>query len=81
MIDEAASNMATLAPELMADGLDRPGPEGDRARSAAARRITQTKRAEYFSTDLVLVVGRGGGEDGADVGRMWVLAPGWVGGG
>jgi hypothetical protein len=46
--------MATLAPELLDDGLDRPGPEGDRARSAAARRITETKRAEYFSADLVL---------------------------
>ena len=22
---------------------------------------------------------RGGGEDGVDVGRMWVLAPGWIG--
>jgi hypothetical protein len=54
VIDEAASNMATLAPELLADGLDRPGPAGDRARSAAARRIIETKRAEYFSTDLVL---------------------------
>ena len=54
VIDEATANMATLAPELLGDGLDRPGPEGDRIRSAAARRITQTKRAEYFSTDLVL---------------------------
>lgn len=54
VIDEAASNMATLAPELLADGLDRPGPQGDRARSQAARRITQTKKAEYFSTDLIL---------------------------
>jgi 2-polyprenyl-6-methoxyphenol hydroxylase-like FAD-dependent oxidoreductase len=54
VIDEATSNMATLAPELLDDGLDRPGPEGDRARSAAARRIAETKRAEYFSTDLVL---------------------------
>jgi 2-polyprenyl-6-methoxyphenol hydroxylase-like FAD-dependent oxidoreductase len=54
VIDEATANMATLAPELLHDGLDRPGPEGDRARSAAARRITQTKRAEYFSADLVL---------------------------
>ena len=54
VIDEATSNMATLAPELLDDGLDRPGPEGDRARAAAARRITETKRAEYFSTDLVL---------------------------
>jgi 2-polyprenyl-6-methoxyphenol hydroxylase-like FAD-dependent oxidoreductase len=54
VIDEAASNMATLAPELLADGLDRPGPDGDRARSAAASRIEQTKRAEYFSTDLIL---------------------------
>ena len=54
VIDEATSNMATLAPELLDDGLDRPGPEGDRARSAAAQRITETKRAEYFSTYLVL---------------------------
>jgi 2-polyprenyl-6-methoxyphenol hydroxylase-like FAD-dependent oxidoreductase len=54
VIDEATANMATLAPELLDDGLDRPGPAGDRARAAAARRITQTKRAEYFSTDLVL---------------------------
>jgi 2-polyprenyl-6-methoxyphenol hydroxylase-like FAD-dependent oxidoreductase len=54
VIDEAAANMATLAPELLADGLDRPGPEGGRARSAAARRITETKRSEYFSSDLVL---------------------------
>jgi FAD binding domain len=54
VIDEAAANMATLAPELLADGLDRAGPEGDRARSAAARRIIETKRAEYFSSDLVL---------------------------
>ena len=54
VIDEATSNMATLAPELLGDGLDRPGPAGDRARSAAASRIEQTKRAEYFSTDLVL---------------------------
>jgi 2-polyprenyl-6-methoxyphenol hydroxylase-like FAD-dependent oxidoreductase len=54
VIDEATANMATLAPELLDDGLDRPGPDGDRARSAAAGRIEQTKRAEYFSTDLVL---------------------------
>jgi FAD binding domain len=54
VIDEATANMATLAPELLDDDLDRPGPDGDRARSAAASRIEQTKRAEYFSTDLVL---------------------------
>ena len=54
VIDEATTNMATLAPELLDDGLDRPGPDGERARAAAARRITQTKRAEYFSSDLVL---------------------------
>jgi 2-polyprenyl-6-methoxyphenol hydroxylase-like FAD-dependent oxidoreductase len=54
VIDEATANMATLAPELLDDGLDRPGPDGGRARAAAARRITETKRAEYFSTDLVL---------------------------
>jgi len=54
VIDEATANMATLAPELLHDDLDRPGPDGDRARQAAARRIEETKRAEYFSTDLVL---------------------------
>ena len=54
VIDEATANMATLAPELLHDDLDRPGPGGDRARAAAAQRIEQTKRAEFFSTDLVL---------------------------
>jgi 2-polyprenyl-6-methoxyphenol hydroxylase-like FAD-dependent oxidoreductase len=54
VIGEASTNMATLAPELLGDGLGRPGPDGAGARSAAARRITQTKRAEYFSSDLVL---------------------------
>jgi hypothetical protein len=54
VIDEATANMATLAPELLRDDLDRPGPEGDAARAAAARRIEQTKRAEFFSSDLVL---------------------------
>jgi 2-polyprenyl-6-methoxyphenol hydroxylase-like FAD-dependent oxidoreductase len=54
VIDEATANMATLAPELLADDLDHAGPDGDRARSAAARRIEETKRAEYFSNDLVL---------------------------
>jgi len=54
VIDEATTNMATLAPELLDDDLDAPGPAGERARSAAARRITETKRAEYFSSDLVL---------------------------
>ena len=54
VIDEATSNMATLAPELLSDGLGLPGPEGDLARAAAARRIEATKRAEFFSTDLVL---------------------------
>ncbi|MBV9793722.1 MAG: FAD-dependent monooxygenase [Actinobacteria bacterium] len=54
VIDEAAANMATLAPELLGDGLDERGPDGDRARAAAARRIAATKRAEYFSADLVL---------------------------
>jgi 2-polyprenyl-6-methoxyphenol hydroxylase-like FAD-dependent oxidoreductase len=54
VIDEATANMATLAPDLLDDGLDRPGPDGDRARAAAARRIEQTKRAEYFSSGLVL---------------------------
>src|SRR6202044_2873576 len=54
VIDEATANMATLAPELLDDGLDRTGPAGDRARSAAADRIEETKRAEYFSADLVL---------------------------
>lgn len=54
VIDEAASNMATLAPELLSDDLDSAGVDGQEARRIAAVRIEQTKSAEYFSLDLVL---------------------------
>lgn len=54
VIDEAAANMATLAPELLSDDLDRPGAVGQEARQRAAKRIQETKTAEYFSLDLVL---------------------------
>lgn len=54
VIDEAAANMATLAPELLNEDLGASGPTGDAARQRAAARIEQTKRAEYFSLDLVL---------------------------
>lgn len=54
VIDEAASNMATLAPELASADLDAAGPEGESARQRAKARIEETKRAEYFSLDLVL---------------------------
>lgn len=54
VIDEAASNMATLAPELLSADLEAPGPAGVSARRRAKDRIEETKRAEYFSLDLVL---------------------------
>lgn len=54
VIDEAASNMATLAPELLSADLEVTGPVGNSARQRAKARIEETKRAEYFSLDLVL---------------------------
>lgn len=54
VIDEAATNMATLAPELLSADLEATGPGGATARQRAAVRIEETKRAEYFSLDLVL---------------------------
>jgi 2-polyprenyl-6-methoxyphenol hydroxylase-like FAD-dependent oxidoreductase len=54
VIDEAVANMATLAPELLSDDLDRPGPTGEQARARLAERIHATKTREFHSLDLVL---------------------------
>ncbi len=54
VIDEAAANMSTLSTDLLGADLSAEGPEGEAAREAAAARIRQTKRQEFFSADLVL---------------------------
>lgn len=54
VIAEATANMAVLAPELLSPDLEADGAQGLTAREAAAARIHTTKRAEYFSSDLVL---------------------------
>lgn len=54
VIDEAAANMATLAPDLLSADLEEAGLVGTSARQRAKARIEETKRAEYFSLDLVL---------------------------
>lgn len=54
VIAEAASNMSVLSPQLLREGIDDPGPRGERIRRAAAEQIQATKSAEYFSLDLVL---------------------------
>ncbi|MGW6277005.1 FAD-dependent monooxygenase [Kribbella sp. NPDC055071] len=54
VIEEATANNAVLAPSLVEAGLDETGADGSAARIRAAERIQATKRAEYFSYDLVL---------------------------
>ena len=54
VIQEAEANMATLAPELLSNDLDRTGKLGDLARELAAKRIHETKTREFHSFDLVL---------------------------
>ena len=54
VLGEAVANMATLAPELLSDDLDRPGLAGEQARARAAERIHATKTREFHSLDLVL---------------------------
>ena len=54
VIAEATRNMATLAPELVSDDLDRDTASGREAREAAGRRIRATKHDEFFALDLVL---------------------------
>lgn len=54
VIDEAVANMSTLSTELLGDDLGDEGSAGASARAAAAERIQQTKRQEFFSSDLVL---------------------------
>ncbi|MFC4911806.1 FAD-dependent monooxygenase [Actinomadura gamaensis] len=53
-IEEAARNMATLAPELADPRLAGTGAEFAAARPAVARAVQETKDAEFHSLDLVL---------------------------
>lgn len=54
VIAEAASNHAVLSNDLLADGLDEPGPAGDAARAAAGARIVAAKRKEFHTLGTVL---------------------------
>lgn len=54
VIAEANANMQVLSTELLADNLGDADEAGGRAREAAARRIQETKRAEFHSLELVL---------------------------
>ena len=54
VIDAAVANMSVLSAELLHDGLEVPGPVGDRARELANARIQETKAAEFHALDLVL---------------------------
>jgi 2-polyprenyl-6-methoxyphenol hydroxylase-like FAD-dependent oxidoreductase len=54
VIAAAKANMSVLSVELLAEGLDRDGPEGEQARRAANARIQSSKHAEFHSLDLVL---------------------------
>jgi hypothetical protein len=57
VIKAASLNMSVLSPELLADALEDPGPQGERARRLADARIQETKRAEFHALDLVLDLG------------------------
>ncbi|MEU6844717.1 FAD-dependent monooxygenase [Streptomyces sp. NPDC046716] len=54
VILEATANMRVLSTELLADNLEASDAAGAEARQAAARRIQETKKAEFHSLDLVL---------------------------
>ena len=54
VIAEATANMSVLATELLAEDIDAPGPDGDRARRLADANIQATKDAEFHSLGLVL---------------------------
>jgi 2-polyprenyl-6-methoxyphenol hydroxylase-like FAD-dependent oxidoreductase len=57
VIAEAAANMRVLSTDLAAEDLDADGDFGSRARALTDRRIHETKRAEFYSLDLVLDAG------------------------
>ncbi|MER5948149.1 FAD-dependent monooxygenase [Streptomyces sp. NPDC001904] len=54
VVRDATANMRVLSTELLADNLEDPDLAGAEARQAAARRIQETKKAEFHSLDLVL---------------------------
>ncbi|HLH66984.1 MAG TPA: FAD-dependent monooxygenase [Solirubrobacteraceae bacterium] len=57
VIEAAVANMRVLSTDLVADALDAPGEQGERARRAVASTIRATKRAEFHALDLVLDLG------------------------
>ncbi|TPG38363.1 FAD-monooxygenase [Roseomonas nepalensis] len=54
VIDEAVANYAMLATDLLRDGLESDGPEGDRARAAAGALILEHKPREFRTLGVVL---------------------------
>ena len=54
VIDEAVANYAMLATDLLRDGLESDGPEGDRARATAGALILEHKLREFRTLGVVL---------------------------
>ena len=54
VIAAAEANMRVLASELVADAIDRAGPEGEQARALTHQNIQRSKHAEFHALDLVL---------------------------
>ncbi|WP_374943969.1 FAD-dependent monooxygenase [Sphingomonas sp.] len=54
VIAEAASNHAVLSNELLAEGLEEPGPAGDAVRAQVGERIVAAKRKEFHTLGTVL---------------------------
>lgn len=57
VLNEAVENQKVLGPELVADGIESPGPEGDAVRVAVGERIRAAKRREFDTLGVVLGVG------------------------
>jgi len=88
VIREATANNAVTSPELLAGHLEDDDEAGQRARRAAARRIQETKEAEFHSLELILGVRIAGSPViASDVGATGDLVPGallphtWLGAG
>jgi 2-polyprenyl-6-methoxyphenol hydroxylase-like FAD-dependent oxidoreductase len=56
VIEAATANMSVLSTELLAENLEKEGPDGARARRLVHERIQQTKAEEFHSLELVLEI-------------------------
>lgn len=84
VIETSTRNLGVLSSDLVREGVDDDGPDGDAVRATLANEIDLAKRAEFYSLGLVLgytyshspaVLGAGAGQDSHQPDQGWLYVP------